>query len=87
MNTLEMDAYKAELAREILLTDNWNLLDKVKRLISREAKKREAALKEEEGEMTKEEILSDLEEAFQTAKLVREGKVKGRPIEMLLNEL
>lgn len=87
MNTLEMDAYKAELAREILLTDNWNLLDKVKRLISREAKKREAALKEQEGEMTKEEILSDLEEAFQTAKLVREGKVKGRPIEMLLNEL
>lgn len=63
MNTLEMDAYKAE------------------------AKKREAALKGQEGEMTKEEILSDLEEAFQTAKLVREGKVKGRPIEMLLNEL
>ena len=87
MNTLEMDAYKAELAREILLTDNWNLLDKVKRLIRREAKKREAALKEQEGEMTKEEILSDLEEAFQTAKLVREGKVKGSPIEMLLNEL
>lgn len=85
MNTLEMDAYKAELAREILLTDNWNLLDKVKRLISREAKKREAALKEQEGEMTKEEILSDFAQACRELKLHKEGKLEFKTLEEALD--
>ena len=37
--------------------------------------------------MTKAEILSDFSEACQDIKLAREGKLQGRPLEDLLNEL
>lgn len=36
---------------------------------------------------TKAEIIADLKEAFIIAKAAREGKIKGRPVEELLNEL
>ena len=37
--------------------------------------------------MTKSEIMDGLSEACKDIKLMREGKLKGRPIEELLNEL
>lgn len=42
---------------------------------------------EEAPAMSKEEILADLEEACHYAKLARDKKMKGKPIEELLNEL
>lgn len=36
---------------------------------------------------TKAEITADLKEVFIIAKAAREGKIKGRPVEELLNEL
>ena len=39
MNTLELEAYKAELAREILAEDSFDLLKKVKQYLAREKKK------------------------------------------------
>lgn len=36
---------------------------------------------------TKTEVLADWEEACNTIKSAREGKIKGRPVEELLNEL
>lgn len=41
MTTMELEAYKAELAREILMSDSRQLLDKVKLLLRKEAKVRE----------------------------------------------
>lgn len=41
MTTIELEAYKAELAREILMSDSRQLLDKVKKLLHKEAKVRE----------------------------------------------
>lgn len=41
MTTMELEAYKAELAREILMSDSRELLDKVKRLLRKEAKAEE----------------------------------------------
>lgn len=35
----------------------------------------------------KEEILDDIREGFKELKLMRQGKLKGRPVEELLNEL
>ena len=37
--------------------------------------------------MTKAEIMAEMEEAFHFAKLVKEKKTKGRPVEELLHEL
>lgn len=41
MTTMELEAYKAELAREILMSDSRQLLDKVKKLLRKESKARE----------------------------------------------
>lgn len=39
MTTIELEAYKAEIAREILDIDSRAILDKIQRLLSRERKK------------------------------------------------
>lgn len=49
--------------------------------------KSEKAKKEEMSVAEKEEILNDIREGLRELKLVREGKLKSRPIEELLNEL
>lgn len=87
---MELEAYKAELAREILMSNSRQLLDKVKMALHGESPTITNVVKEDEVEYksrTKTEILSDLECACQEAKLIREGKVKGISAEDLLNEL
>lgn len=88
MNVMELDAFRAELARTILTTEDYDLLNKIKQLIGLQGRKEHSA-KEECGDadMTKEEILEELKDAFRTAKLARERKAKGRPIEELIHEL
>ena len=88
MSVMELDAFRAELARTILTTEDYDLLDKIKQLIGLQDRKEDTA-KEECGDadMTKEEILEELKDAFRTAKLARERKAKGRPIEELIHEL
>ena len=39
MTTIELEAYKAEVAREVLNTDSRAVLEKVQKLLSRERKK------------------------------------------------
>ena len=95
MTTMELEACRAELARAILETEDWNLLDKVRRIVLPKSKKRAKAVEEEEPVMMEEEepVMSDeevregLKEAFRCAKLIREGKLKGRPAREVLNEL
>lgn len=46
--------------------------------------------KQAEGEMTakeKEEILDDIREGLKELRLMKQGKLQGRPVEELLNEL
>ena len=99
MTTMELNAMRCELAREILNVDSSEMLQKLQRYFKRLQKEQPAktyAMPEEqtmvvaEDEVpyrTKAEILAGVEEAFECAKLAREGKIKGRPIEELLNEL
>ena len=56
MTSMELEAYKAELAREILTTDSRQVLDEVKRLLIKLSKKTK---KKEEETISKEEILGD----------------------------
>lgn len=81
---MTLEAKKNHLIRQILDTDNSDLLSKVEKLFRREAKK---AVEAEEDCMTKEEILAGFNEACKEIKLAREGKLKGRPAEELINEL
>ena len=89
-NSMELEAYKAELAREILMSNSRQLLDKVKMVLHGKSSTVSDIAKEDTVEYktkTKTEILSDLEQACQEAKLIREGKAKGISAEDLLNEL
>lgn len=89
-NSIELEAYKAELAREILMSNSRQLLDKVKMVLHGESPTIANVVREDEVAYiprTKTEILSDLEHACQEAKLIREGKIEGISAEDLLNEL
>lgn len=67
-----------------LLDDN-EAMKKLQKFLHR--LKSEKAKKEEMSAAEKEEILNDIREGLRELKLVREGKLKSRPIEELLNEL
>ena len=45
MTSMELEAYKAELAREILTTNSRNVLDEVKRLLDKLKKKHQSSRK------------------------------------------
>ena len=67
-----------------LLDDN-EAMKKLQKVLQR--LKKEKAAKEEMSAAEKEEILNDIRDGLRGLKLVREGKLKSRPIEELLNEL
>lgn len=80
-----------ELIREILDIKNVKVLESVKKMLIHAKKERESAstlaAEDEKSYMTKSEIMNGMAEACKDIKLMREGKLKGRPIEELLNEL
>lgn len=92
---MELSAMRGELARQTLNIDSWEVLDKMQRYLNRIGRQAtrvkpytvvedEAPMVAAEDEVpcrTKAEILAGVERAFECAKLAREGKVKGRPIE------
>ena len=87
---MELEAYKAELAREILMSNSRQLLDKVKMVLHGESSVNINTVKEDcvpYTPRTKSEALDDLKEACEEARLIREGKAKGISAEDLLNEL
>ncbi len=85
MTSMELEAYKAELAREILTTDNRNVLDEINRLLIKLKKK--AAKQEEEDTISKEEILAGIDAGLKEVKLSLEGKLKMKTAKELLDEL
>lgn len=88
MTTMEMDTQRVMLAREILNTDNVELLREMvkahKRIIARFTAKEAVAEPEPDS---KEYIMQGLKEAFQELKEIKAGMVKGRPLEEMLKEL
>ena len=62
----------------------------VARALKQSVKNAKIHINEEKEEMTtaeKEEILDDIRDGLRKLKLVREGKLRSRPVEELLNEL
>ncbi len=85
---MELEAYKAELARMILMSDSRQLLDKVKQVFLNEAPTTADVVMENEVEYkTKAEMTADLQEMCKEIKLAREGKLKGKPAEELINDI
>ena len=83
MTTMELNAMRGELAREILNIESMELLQKVQRYIKRAMKTE----KEEVEYIEKEEILNSIREGLREMK---EARLTGRKLmtaEELLNEL
>ena len=82
MSTLEFNALRGELAREMLNVESIEVLQKVQRALRR-------AIKQEQKEeyIEKEEILSAVREGLLEVKHAHETGVKLMTAEELLNEL
>lgn len=87
MTAMELDACRAELARTILTTEDYDLLDKIKRLVKRESKKRYAVAEDSDEGMAKEEIMADFADACHELKLRKEGKITFKTLGEAINEL
>lgn len=86
---MELDSQRLLLAREILTTDNTELLQEMTRAykrIKRRLSKR-IIVKAELEEDSKEYILNEVKEAFTELKGIKAGKLKGIPAHELLKDL
>ena len=99
MTTMELNAMRCELAREILNVDSSEMLQKLQRYFKRLKKEQSTktyAIQEDssmvvaEDEVpyrTKAEILAGVEHAFMEVKMYREGKLQLKTLEEALDEL
>ena len=83
MTTMELNAMRGELAREILNIESMELLQKVQRYIKRAMKTE----KEEVEYIEKEEILNSIREGLREIKEAQRTGRKLMSAEELLNEL
>lgn len=86
MTALNIQAAQNEIIRQVLNTQDIHLLDRIRKLfINKEVN--EACMVQEEPCMTKEEILSDFDNALHELQSYREGKLELKPLEDVLNDL
>ena len=83
MTTMELNAMRGELAREILNIDNIELLQKVQRYLKRAMKTE----KEEVEYIEKEEILNSIREGLREIKERRRTGSQGMTLQELIDEL
>lgn len=87
MTAIELDAYRANVARDVLNISSISLLEKIKKLIKREEKESNVMTTDNYIPLTHEELVSEFKESLDELKLNLEGKMEFRPIEELINEL
>ncbi len=91
MNTMELDAHRGILAREILNTDSEELLMELEnayRIIKdRLAKMVFTKAKAEPIPDSKEYILNSIKEGYQEMQEIKAGKRKGKSLDALIEEL
>ena len=83
MTTMELNAMRGDLAREILNIDNIELLQKVQRYLKRAMKTE----KEEVEYIEKEEILNSIREGLREIKERRRTGRQGMTLQELIDEL
>ena len=82
MATINLQVEQNDIIRRVLTIEDANLLTRIKDFISENA-----PTNDDYRPKTKAEVMTELKEAFLVAKAALEGKIKGRPVEELLNEL
>lgn len=94
MSATTIQSSQNDLIRQILGIEDAEVLTRIKNYIAKTSKKVQFHTKAVESEidesipdLTKEELVADLNAMCEQIKLVRAGKLKGRPVEELLHEL
>lgn len=85
MQAFTIERQRYDIIRRVMNIDNSELLKRFDNYIKREERKATQKQEEEYHDLTKEELIAGLEQAFKEAKLAREGKLEGRPIDEVLN--
>lgn len=86
MTAISLQATQNDIIRQVLNTQDMNLLSKIKSLFVKEEEDN-ACMIAENPSMTKQEVLAGLDEAFHELKMYREGKLELKPLEEVLDEL
>lgn len=84
MTTIELEAYKAELAREILTTNSRHALDEVKRVLNKIRKQSQVEKAKSEF---KNELKNELEKALQEVEDAQNGRIHMSTMEELYADL
>jgi len=81
-STLELNAVRGELVRDILNIDDIDILKKIRQNISVLLSRVHGV-----GTKSKADILADLDGIFANLKDMKDGKIQGRSVENLFNEI
>ena len=84
MTTMELKSLKMDLVEELLSLNDKEMLNRVKNYLKR-LKKMEA--EKEEEEITREEVLAEIDAGLKEVKLSREGKLEVKTAREFINEL
>lgn len=84
MTTMELKSLKLDLVEELLSLNDKEMLNRVKNYLKR-LKKMEA--EKEEEEITKEEVLAEIDAGLKEVKLSMEGKLEVKTAREFINEL
>lgn len=89
MTTGDLDALRVELVRDIVATDDLDVLKTVKRTFTRAlAKAKESVVREEQVEyITKQEILDGIREGLTEYYRAKKAGIKQKTLEEVLDEL
>lgn len=85
MSTMELNAMKAMLARDILNTDSSEVLERVRKALERA--KKELQPSGEQGTISKDEVLSKIETSMLEVKEARKKGARLQTLEELIDEL
>lgn len=86
MTAISLQATQNDIIRQVLNTQDMNLLSKIKSLFVKKEED-DACVVSEKTCMTKREVLAGLDEAFHELKMYRDGKLELKPLEEVLDEL
>ncbi len=88
---MKIAAEKNSIIRQLLDVNDAEVLEQVKQLLRRENRKQSVDIVAEPDEeykaLSKKEITADINEMCNQIKLARDGKLQGRPLKDVLDEL
>ncbi|MBR1774363.1 MAG: hypothetical protein IJ759_02455 [Bacteroidales bacterium] len=85
MQTLTVESRQTEIIRGILSIRDTKYLKRLQSSVNKKLQSYSTITEDEEP--TKDEVMQGIKEALEVAKLAKQGKIKSRPLDELLDEI